>query len=283
MTNFFKKITLLFGIFLLIILFTLSTNAQGGGLVVTFIDVGEGDSCLIQTPTGKNIIIDGGRSSQGKKILALLKEKGIGEIDTIVATHPDLDHIGGLLVILDSDIMIDKVLDPGYQHATPTYQDFLSKIARRQEIKYYQPRAGQILDWGWGLGVQVLSPSHLFPNGNDSSIVIKLTYGSTSFLFTGDAGYLAEDEMVAHFGRELQSTILRVGHHGSKTSTSSLFLNYVNPEVAIISVGPNHYRHPSSATLNRLNEIGVKTYRTDEKGNITVIASGSTYWIKTEK
>ena len=273
-------LTLLIASFLLLTVFSLSAQNY---LRVTFIDVGEGDSCLIQTPGGKNIIIDGGKTNQGKKILSFLKKKKIRKIDTMVATHPDMDHIGGLLAILDSNIEIENVLDSGHKHTSYAYQDFLLKVAERKDIKYYQPRAGQIFDWGEGLKVQVLSPAHLFHNANDSSIVIKLTYGLTSFLFTGDAGYPAEDEMIANFRKGLKSTILKAGHHGAKTSTSSSFLNYVRPRAAIISVGPNSYGHPVPKVLNRLKEIGAKVYRTDKRGSITITTDGKKCWIETER
>jgi len=266
--------------------------AQNDYLRVTFIDVGEGDSCLIQTPGGKNILIDGGRGYKGKDVLPFLKKKGIRRIDTLVATHPDMDHIGGFLAVLDSNIKIDKVLDPGHRGTSYTYQDFLLKVAERKDIKYYQPRAGQVLDWGEGLKVQVLSPAHLFRNANDSSIVIKLTYGRTSFLLTGDAGYPAENEMIANFGGGLRSTILKAGHHGAKTSTSSFFLNYVRPKIAIISVGPNSYGHPFPEVLNRLREVGARIYCTGEVpgrpeltsyGNITITTDGKKCWMETER
>ncbi len=275
-----------------LLLASFSLLSQNDYLRVTFIDVGEGDSCLIQTPGGKNILIDGGRGYKGKDVLPFLKKKGIRRIDTLVATHPDMDHIGGFLAVLDSDIKIDKVLDSGHRGTSYTYQDFLLKVAERKNVKYYQPRAHQVLDWGEGLKVQVLSPAHLFRNANDSSIVIKLTYGRTSFLFTGDAGYPAEDEMIANFGGGLKSTILKAGHHGSKTSSSSSFLNYVRPRIAIISVGHNSYGHPDPGVLNRLKEIGAKIYGTGKVpehpeltsyGNITIATDGKKCWIKTER
>jgi len=281
-TSFLKKplFTILIALFLLLASFSILPQNY---LRVTFIDVGEGDSCLIQTPGGKNILIDGGRGYKGKEVLPFLKKKGIRRINILVATHPDMDHIGGFLAVLDSNIQIDNILDSGHQHTSYAYQDFLFKVAERKDIKYYQPRAGQILDWGEGLKVQVLSPAHLFRNANDSSIVIKLTYGLTSFLFTGDAGYSAEDEMIANFGRGLKSTILKAGHHGAKTSTSSSFLNYVRPKLTIISVGPNSYGHPFPEVLNRLQGIGTRIYRTDKRGHITITTDGKKCWIETER
>ena len=254
---------------------------KGGVLKVTFIDVGEGDSCLIQTPQGKNILIDGGRYQAGKdSLLPLLRRKGINKIHTLVATHPDSDHIGGLLVVLDSNIRIGEVLDCGKAHTTATYRNFLNKIEQRKSTKYSQPRAGQTLNWGKEIKVRVLSPPHLRWNSNDCSIVIKLTYGKVSFLFTGDAAEEAEKEMVSRFSTKMKSTILKVGHHGSRSSSSYDFLRSVRPEIAIISVGKNPYGHPTKEVLDRLTRLGIKVYRTDLKGNITITTNGEDYRIR---
>ena len=201
----------------------------------------------------------------------------------MVATHPDADHIGGLLAVLDSNIRIGEVLDCGKAHTTATYRNLLNKVKQRKATKYSQPRAGQTLNWGEEIEVRVLNPPHLRWNSNDCSIVIKLTYGKVSFLFTGDAGYPAENKMIANFRKGLKSTILKAGHHGAKTSTSSSFLNYVRPRVAIISVGPNSYGHPVPEVLNRLKGIGARVYRTDERGNITITTDGKKCWIETKR
>lgn len=256
---------------------------RGGVLKVTFIDVGEGDSCLIQTPGGKNILIDGGKGSGGKEALPFLKRKGIRRIDTMVATHPDMDHIGGLLAVLDSNIRIGEVLDCGKAHTTATYRNFLNKIEQRKATKYSQPRAGQTLNWGEEIKVRVLSPPHLRWNSNDCSIVIKLTYGRVSFLFTGDAAEEAEKEMVSHFSTKLKSTILKAGHHGSRSSSSDDFLRVVRPKIAVISVGKNPYGHPTKEVLDRLTHLGIKVYRTDLKGNITITTDGEDYRVRARK
>ncbi len=256
---------------------------KGGVLKVTFIDVGEGDSCLIQTPGGKNILIDGGKGFRGKEVLPFLKRKGIRRIDTMVATHPDMDHIGGLLAVLDSNIRIGEVLDCGKAHTTATYKNFLNKIEQRKATKYSQPRAGQTLNWGEEIKVRVLSPPHLRWDSNDCSIVIKLTYGKVSFLFTGDAAEKAEKEMVSRYSTRLKSTILKAGHHGSKSSSSDDFLRAVRPKIAIISVGKNPYGHPTKEVLDRLTRLGIKIYRTDLKGNIIITTNGEDYQVRARK
>ncbi|MBU4310156.1 MBL fold metallo-hydrolase, partial [bacterium] len=293
-------------LFLLILSLALSLGCakeKGGRLEVTFLDVGQGDSIFISTPGGKNILIDGGKRAipphsyfdAGKEVvLPFLKNRGVKRIDTLIATHPDGDHIGGLLAVLDSDIQIDKVLDCGYRHTSYTYQDFLKKIERRRETKYYQPRAGQILNWGNEVKVQVLSPAHLFRDSNNSSIVIKLEFGDISFLFTGDVEKEAEGEMVLRYGDGLKSTVLKASHHGSRTGSSLSFLKAVRPQVTVISCGrKNKYGLPHKEVMDKLARLkvnpvrsnptlkgtdapdkhrgtsnGVKVYRTDYQGNI---------------
>lgn len=283
-------------LFLLILALALSlgcAQGNGGRLEVTFLDVDQGDSAFITTPGGKNILIDGGKRAippyskfdAGKEVvLPFLKERGIKRIHTLIATHPDVDHIGGLLAVLDSDIQIDKVLDPGYRHTSYTYRDFLKKIGRRRETKYYQPRAGQVLNWGDEVKVQVLSPAHLFPNSNNCSIVVKLEFRDISFLLTGDAEKEAEGAMVSRYGNRLKSTVLKASHHGSRTGSSFNFIKMVGPQVAVISCGKrNKFGFPHKEVMDKLARFKVKVYRTDYQGNITFTTDGKKVWVKTEK
>ncbi len=288
----FRKIVLL----LLVLSLALSLSCakgKGGRLEVTFLDVGQGDSIFISTPGGKNILIDGGKRAippyshfdAGKEVvLPFLKNKGVKKIDTLIATHPDGDHIGGLLAVLDSDIQIDKVLDSGYKHTSYTYRDFLKKIEQRRETKYYQPRAGQILNWGDEVKAQVLSPAHLFHDSNNCSIVIKLEFGDISFLFTGDVEKEAEGEMVSRYSNTLKSTVLKASHHGSRTGSSLNFLKAVKPRVAVISCGRrNKFGLPHKEVMDKLARFKVKVYRTDYQGTITFTTDGKKVWIGTEK
>ncbi|HZG70379.1 MAG TPA: S-layer homology domain-containing protein [Chondromyces sp.] len=242
-----------------------------------FIDVGQGDAILIQTPNGKTILVDGGKRSAGEKVVAYLKKAGVSSIDVLVATHPDADHIGGLIDVLEQ-IPVKKVLDSGKAHTTETYYEFLSLIDSKN-IPFEVPKTGQALAIDPSLKVEVLnSGNRNSSDNNENSIVLKATYGGVSFLLTGDAGVDIEDEMMSKF--DLKSTILKAGHHGAKTSTSQAFVNEVKPEVAILSYGKdNSYGHPTSEVVSRLKAAGSKLYSTAESGDIVVRTDGKIYTV----
>ncbi|MEA1928426.1 MAG: ComEC/Rec2 family competence protein [Candidatus Auribacterota bacterium] len=294
------KIRLLFGFLVFSLIFSFFLfPAWGAGekeakeLEVVYLDVGQGDSTLINTPGGKHILIDGGigagsfgSEDQGKKIiLPYLRSHGINRLDTVLGSHPDYDHIGGLAsAVRAKNLTVGEFLDPGVAHPSRGYLDLLNAVKDRPEIKYRQPRAGDILNWGEEVEVEVISPPYLLKDNNESSIVIKLTYGDVSFLFTGDAYGSAEQLMQSRYGWRLRSTILKAGHHGSKHSSSEDFLRKVRPEVAIFSCGKdNNYGHPHPETIERLERVGAKMYRTDQQGTITITTDGKEYQVKTEK
>ena len=262
-------------------------------LEVVFLDVGQGDSTLINTPGGKHILIDGGigegsfgSEGQGKKtILPYLRSHGIDHLDAIVMTHPDFDHIGGLVSVIQAkNLTVGEVLDPGVAHPSGGYLDLLEAVRECPEIKYRQPRAGDLLDWGEEVEVEVISPPYLLKDNNESSIVIKLSYEDISFLFTGDASGIAENLMIEKYNYRLRSTVLKAGHHGSKHSSTEEFLKKVRPEAAVFSCGKeNTYGHPNEETIERLKKIGAEMYRTDEQGTITITTDGKDYRVKTEK
>ncbi|MFH1038163.1 MAG: ComEC/Rec2 family competence protein [PVC group bacterium] len=272
---------------------TIHAGEMGREIEVVFLDVGQGDATLIITPGGKRILIDGGTGEgafgsedQGKKvILPYLRRASIERLDTVIATHPDFDHIGGLVSVVNAkNLEIGEVLDAGVPHPSEGYLELLQAVQDRPEIVYRQPRAGDVLDWGEDVMVEVLSPPYLFKDNNNSSIVVKLSYGDVSFLFTGDAAGSAEQIMVKKYGGRLRSTVLKAGHHGSKQSTTELFLKRVRPEIAVFSCGAeNTYGHPHEETIARLKKIGATMYRTDEQGTITIITDGKEYHVETEK
>lgn len=261
------------------------TEPKENGLIVTFLNVGQGDSMLITTPAKKNILIDGGTIPKewstfdaGKYVVVpYLRRKGIKKLDLVVATHPDIDHIGGLIDVL-KHIYVDTFLDSGTISTTQTYEDLL-KLVEKKKIKYEIAKQGN-LTIDPSIKFEVLSPiSDSFANDpNNNSIVIRLEYGKISFLFTGDIGELAEALYIQKCGDRLRSTILKVAHHGGKGSSSIPFLNCVRPEVAIISCGRNNpFGHPSQERLERIEKMGTAIYRTDKGGAIIVKSNGEKY------
>ncbi|WP_342541914.1 S-layer homology domain-containing protein [Paenisporosarcina sp. FSL H8-0542] len=238
---------------------------------VHFLDVDQGDSILIQSPNGKNMLIDGGKKSEGTKVVSFLKSKGVSKLDYVVATHPDADHIGGLISVLNS-ISIGTFVDSGKVHTTETYKEMLNLIDVKN-IKYIVPSVGDKLPVDSSMNVQVLNAAEASDDNNEASIVLKMTYGSESFLFMGDAETATEAELVQKY--DMKATVLKAGHHGSNTSTSQLFLNEAKPVTTILSYGKdNSYGHPHSEVMNRLKAIGTKIYNTVDYCDITVTTSG---------
>lgn len=250
-----------------------------GSLAVHFIDVGQGDAIFIQAPR-KNILIDGGE--RNSNVATYLQNLGVTSLDLVLGTHPHNDHIGGLLEVLEK-IPVQEVIDPGIIHTTKTFENYLTLIDTLG-IRFTTGRAGLTRELGDGITMQILHPtepsaSHL----NDASLVAKITFGKISFLFTGDAEEKSEAQILSGNHR-LQSTILKVGHHGSRSSTSAPFLEAVSPACAIIMVGAdNKYDHPHEETLQTLTASGVNIYRTDIHGTIIVTTDGQTYRLALEK
>lgn len=245
---------------------------------VHFINVGQGDSILILAPGGLVALIDGGYEGMGT--LEYLQVHGVKRINLMIATHPHADHIGGLVDVLHA-MPVDKVVTNGYVYTTQVYEQFLDGIAA-SKAEYREVHSGDTLQLG-DLEFNVLSPVNgkQYSDMNQSSIVLRMVYGATSFLFTGDAGGTAERDMLAS-GKTLQATILKVGHHGSHTASSPEFLRAVQPVVAIYSAGKNNpYGHPHASTLENLARVGAKVYGTDVDGTVVVMANKQAYTIST--
>jgi beta-lactamase superfamily II metal-dependent hydrolase len=251
-------------------------------LTVHFLDVGQGDSELLQF-AGKNVLIDGGTQDAGPRVESYLRSHGVTNLDLVVASHPHDDHIGGLITILN-DIPVKQILDSGQTHTTQTFENYLNLIDQKN-ILFSTAERGQTIDLDPAIKIEVLSPpATLFSDDlNQNSIVLKVTYNKVSFLFMGDAGFEAEDRIMA-VESDLKSTVLKVGHHGSSSSTGAAFLSKVRPEVEVIEVGAgNAYGHPTQKTLSALQSTSSKVYRTDTNGNIEITTDGQTYTVTSEK
>ncbi|MCM3292421.1 MBL fold metallo-hydrolase [Paenibacillus sp. MER 180] len=252
-----------------------------GTLQVYYLDVGQGDSTLIRTPNGQNVLIDGGTNGQGENVVNYLKQYGVKELEAVIATHPDADHIGGLDTVIDA-IPVKSVYAPRVSHTTKTYKDFLMAVKNRG-LKIKAAKAGLELPLD-GVTAEFLAPVGDYGKDlNAWSAVLKVTYKNTSYLFSGDAERKSETDMV-NSGANLKADVYKVGHHGSDTSTSAEFLKAIHPTYAVISVGKdNKYGHPKDVVMDRLNEARVKVFRTDEQGTIVSTSNGNTITFETER
>ncbi|KNZ68658.1 DNA internalization-related competence protein ComEC/Rec2 [Thermincola ferriacetica] len=250
----------------------------GGKLKVHFINVGQGDSILIQTPGGKNLLIDAGPNSAESTVESYLQAQGVKKLDVVVGTHPHEDHIGGLDGVIRS-FDIGKIYLPKASHTTEAYASLLQSI-KNKGLKVSTAAAGVVLDLGPGIEAKFLAPNGTgYRDLNDYSAVIELKYGKNSFLFEGDAETVSEHQMLAA-GYNLDVDVLKVGHHGSRSSSSSSFLRAVTPKYAVISVGAgNSYGHPAYETVAALANAGAKIYRTDEAGTIVAVSDGTNFTI----
>ncbi len=252
------------------------TDVSAGILQVVFIDVGQGDSILILSPEGDSMLIDAGEKTAREAVGTVLSAYGICEIDILIATHPHSDHIGGIQYILEN-YPVGKLYIPNVSTTTATFTALLTYI-EREEIPLYKAESGVTVEFSASVACTFLGPAtNSYEDLNDFSAVLKLTYGDTSFLFMGDATSVAEADILALYDTEdLSADVLKIGHHGSNTSTSEEFLLAVNPSYAVISCGlDNSYGHPHTETLDLLYAYGILTYRTDELGTILATSDGS--------
>lgn len=275
-----------------------------GQLIISMLDIGQGDAVLIQTGA-KNILIDTGddkyyedgkKGKENTQLLTELQKLKIDHIDTLVMTHAHADHIGKA----DKVIAQYGVKELVYNGIPSTSKYFINalKAAKANGTQQVKVKAGDVLDFGNGVSFEIVSPSQSLIDEdtaaikakkkvdvNNESVVGRLTFGNFAMLFTGDAEGPVEKDMVASYGKKLKCQVLKAGHHGSKTSSTAEFLKLVQPESVVMSLGVNNqYGHPHEALLNRLQKQGVKNiYRTDANGTITIVSDGSSYSITTEK
>lgn len=248
-------------------------GTPGDFLTVSYIDVGQGESILIQTPNGKVILIDAGTSTSKTNISDYLDSLNIDTIDVLVASHPHADHIGGMAYIINN-YEIGSIYMPKAISTTKTYETLLETI-QSHGYMINTAKDGVTINIDKSIAIDILAPiSRDYNDLNQYSIVIKITYGNISFLFMGDAGATSENELL-YSGVDLKADVLKVGHHGSSTSTTINFLDEVAPDYAIISVGAgNSYGHPTEQTTNRLLDASTEIFRTDKDGTVVISTDG---------
>ena len=249
---------------------------------IDFLDVGEADSTLVRCD-GHYMLIDGGNPGSSSFLYAYLQQNGIDYIDYMVCTHAHEDHVGGLAGALNY-AKVGTAYAPVTEYDTRAFNSFV-KYLGEQEKSITIPAAGDTFMLG-NARVQIVGPVDMSlagDNANNTSIVVHITYGNTTFLITGDAEEI-EEQSIVDAGYDIKSMVLRVGHHGSYTSTSERFLRAVAPEYCVISVGKdNAYDHPHDQVLNRIAGYGAEVYRTDLNGDITCISDGETVRFSMEK
>jgi beta-lactamase superfamily II metal-dependent hydrolase len=264
---------------------------SGDELQVHVLDVGQGDSILIVAPGGKTVLVDAGVPGSSKVVMDAMNRYGLKQIDLMVATHAHADHIGGADEVLRATKVVN-VLDSQVPNATKNYEDFLKAI-KETGAKYIGASPGQKFDLGGGANLTVLAPIQPFftkdqlrsganePNAN--SVVTRLDYGDFSMLLTGDAEAETEERLMKA-GANIKAKVLKVGHHGSRYASSEEFLRAGGFESALISDGQdNRYGHPSQEALDRFKALGIKIYRTDLQGEITLTTRGQGYQIQTAR
>ncbi|ASS74331.1 hypothetical protein CIG75_04595 [Tumebacillus algifaecis] len=246
-------------------------------LQVHVLDVGQADAFLIQLPNGQNMMIDAGKNGDGAKVVNYLKDQGVSRVDYLIGTHPDEDHIGGLDEVI-KNFTIGKLYMPNKSKTTVTYTDVISAAkAKGLTITPAKANTEIVSSTVNDMSLQATLVAPVAPSysiTNDYSGVIRLSYGTASILFTGDAEQASEADML-NSGQTLSANILKVGHHGSRTSTSDAFLKKVNPSIAVISNGKgNSYGHPHAETIKKLKAQGIKIFRTDQQGTIIFTSTG---------
>ncbi len=265
------------------------------GLLVTFLDVGQGDAAFLQSPSGKTMLIDGGPESAFSTIDQFLTARGVVGLDAVIASHLHADHIGGLIQLVDT-YPIGNFYYPPFDAESETYFQLLDAL-KESQATVSSPLAGKdtLIPWDDAVEIRFLAPYQtvysdyaveirflapyqtVYSDYNDTSYILRVSYGNTAVLFTGDATSLGEKlAMKAQPNHCFEATVLKVGHHGSSDSTSAKFLKAVSPSIAVISVGKdNDYGLPDEELLNRLKDAGITVYRTDESGPITLLLDGT--------
>ena len=257
----------------------LDGDLSGDNFKMHFLDVGQALSVLVECD-GQYMLYDGGNVDDGSMVVSYLQNQGVEELQYVFCSHAHEDHVGGLAAAL-AYFPANHVYSPVTEASTKCFQNFV-KYTQQQGLQVEVPTVGTV----WQLGsatVTMLGPVAQYTETNDTSIVLRVDYGNTSFLLTGDMESDAERDLV-NSGANLKADVLQVGHHGSSTSTSYIFLNAVLPEMGVISCGVNNkYGHPHEETLSILRDAGVDVYRTDLLGTVVIGSDGQNYTIRTDK
>ncbi len=259
-------------------------------LRVTFLDVGQGDAIFLEFPDERNMLVDGGPKTSyrdaGERFIApFLMRKGLKKIDYLLNTHPDHDHLGGIPYLLRK-YEIGKIIDAGLSDSSKIFQDY-KYLIDSLHLQHTIVKKGEIIDELQNVRIYILNPEASYDsvnslNFNNQSVVMKIVYGKTSLLLTGDVQSESENVMVSRYKNILHSDIIKCAHHGSKTSSTDDFIKYVNPKIALISVGlKNQFKHPSPEVIRRLRHRGIQIHRTDQEGAV-IFESDSRSWKKIE-
>jgi competence protein ComEC len=251
-------------------------------LEVYVLDVGQGDAIYVRTPSGRDMLVDGGRSVSVLRRLSEIMPWDDRFIDVVVATHPDADHIGGLPPVLER-YGVGVFVEPGIESGN-FIDDEVHRLLLERGIRSVLARRGMVVDFGDGALFDILYPDGDVSNlrdANDASIVGMVRFGSTSVMLTGDAPQSVERQILSLDGAFLSSEILKAGHHGSRTSSADEFVRAVSPRWAVISAGKdNSYHHPHEEVIGLFRRLGIEIVRTDDSGTISFVSDGSSFWRK---
>lgn len=259
----------------------IETETEDSFFRVHFIDVGQADSALIICD-GETLLIDAGNVGDGDLVASYIEELGIEELDYVISTHAHEDHVGGLSYVLNEYTVTEAIFAPEKGADTDCYKDFLEAV-EAQELNLTIPAAGDTITLGSSTLTFITPLTEPCPGTNNTSLVTKIEYGETSFLFTGDIEKDAE-KLILESGMDISADVLKVGHHGGETSTTYTFLREIMPELAVISVGnDNSYGHPTEEVLSRLRDSDTKVYRTDMQGHIVIESDGENLTVTTQK
>ena len=249
-----------------------------GLLTVSFLNIGQGDAIFIDSPSGRQVLIDGGKGSSVVRELGQVSRWYDRSIDVVIGTHPDADHIGGLPDVL-ARYDVSTIIRSGVEDSGADQTAFLRAVASEKNAQVLIAERGQIIDLGEGAYLEILFPDRAVPliETNTGSIVARLVYGDTAFMLTGDAPQAIEEYLVSLDGSSLKSDVLKAGHHGSRTSSALPFVGYVAPSYAVFSRGcDNSYGHPHKEVVELFARFGIPTLDTCANGRVTFVSDGKT-------